>query len=285
MQLSVMSLRRKKKLLRKKNSWPSWPHMEIRRILTYYSKNSEEKDMQSAYQLQYVEFLKLREKYKQQTLELNSLRTKKTSMLIKINDLEERLLERQLQLERVSDEKLTHMLSIQKCPTDKIGLRYVPTSISNTSSTSKTIFVRPVIHESPPPRRDKGKAIMEGEFSINPQPLVKLPIRRKPPTCHHCGELGHIRLNCPHRQVQQKKNGWLLKLPCVTNVELAVISDQGVLHLSLPSIIDLRPEIMFQSFSNCRSLLKRKRLGSPRRLQEGKSPVKEHLPPVLSCKI
>jgi len=39
-------------------------------------------------------------------------------------------------------------------------------------------------------------------------------------------------------------------------VELVVISDQGVLHLSLPSIIDLRPEIMFQSFSSCRSLLK-----------------------------
>jgi hypothetical protein len=63
-------------------------------------------------QLQYVEFLKLREKYKQQVLDLNSLKTEKTTMLIKINDLEERLLETQLQLERVSDEKLTHMLSI-----------------------------------------------------------------------------------------------------------------------------------------------------------------------------
>jgi uncharacterized protein YifE (UPF0438 family) len=56
----------------------------------------EEEDMQSAYQLQYVEFLKLREKYKQQVLELNSLRTEKTSMLIKIDDFEERLLETQL---------------------------------------------------------------------------------------------------------------------------------------------------------------------------------------------
>jgi histone deacetylase complex regulatory component SIN3 len=44
-------------------------------------------------QLQYVEFLKLREKYKQQVLELNSLWTEKTFMLIKIDDLEERLLE------------------------------------------------------------------------------------------------------------------------------------------------------------------------------------------------
>jgi hypothetical protein len=77
-----------------------------------YSETSDEEDMQTAYQLQYVEILKLREKYKQQVLELNTLRTEKTTMLIKINDLEERLLETQLQLERISDEKLTHMLSI-----------------------------------------------------------------------------------------------------------------------------------------------------------------------------
>jgi uncharacterized protein YbaR (Trm112 family) len=102
------------------------------------SENSEEEDMQSAYQLQYVEFLKLREKYKQQVLELNSFKTKKTLMLIKINELEERLLEKQLQLERVLDDKLTHMLSIQKCPTDKTGLGYVPTS--DTPSSSKTII-------------------------------------------------------------------------------------------------------------------------------------------------
>jgi predicted nuclease with TOPRIM domain len=92
--------------------------------------------MQSAYQLQYVEFLNLREKYKQQVQELNNLRTEKTTMLIKINDLEERLLETQFQLERVSDEKLIHMLSIQKCPTNKTGLGYVPPSTSNTPSTS-----------------------------------------------------------------------------------------------------------------------------------------------------
>jgi hypothetical protein len=165
------------------------PHEDKEDSQSYYSENSGEEDIQSAYQLQYVEFLKLREKYKQQVLELNSLRTEKTSMLIKINDLEERLLETQLQLERVSDEKLTHMLSIQKCPTNKTRLGYVPTSISDTSSTSKTIFV------------DKGKAVMEGKVLIISQSITKLPIRRKPLTCHHCGELGHIRPNCPHQQV------------------------------------------------------------------------------------
>jgi hypothetical protein len=168
------------------------PHEDKEDSQSYYSENSEEEDMLSAYQLQYVEFLKLREKYKQQVLELNNIRTEKTSILIKIHDLEERLLETQLQLERVSDEKLTHMLSIQKCPTDKTGLGYVP------PSTSKTIFVKPVIPESPPPRVDKGKAIMKGEVPIIPQPPAKLPIRREPLTCHHCGDPGHIRPKCPH---------------------------------------------------------------------------------------
>jgi len=124
--------------------------------------------MQTAYQLQYVEFLKLREKYKQQVLELNSLRTEKAIMLIKINDLEERLLGTQLQLERVSDEKLTHMLSVQKCPIDKIELRYVPPSTSDTLSDSQTIFVKPIIPESPSSCVDKGKTVMEEEVPVIP---------------------------------------------------------------------------------------------------------------------
>jgi hypothetical protein len=66
-----------------------------------------------------------------------------------------------LQLERVSDEKLTHMLSIQKYPIDKTGLGYVPPSASNTPSTSQTIFVKPVISESPPSSVDKEKTVME----------------------------------------------------------------------------------------------------------------------------
>jgi hypothetical protein len=110
-----------------------------------------------------------------------------------------------LKLERVLDEKHIHMVSIQKCPTDKTGLGYVPSSISNTPSTSKTIFMKPVIPESSPPSVDKGKTVMEGEVPVISHPLAKLPIRRKPPTCHHCGELGHIRPKRPHWQVQRKK--------------------------------------------------------------------------------
>jgi hypothetical protein len=142
------------------------PYEENEDSQSYYSENNEEEYMQSAYQLQYAGFLKLREKYKQQVLELNSLRTEKT--LIKINVLEERLLETQLQLERVSDEKLTHMVSIQKCPTDKTGLGYVPPFTSDTPSTSQTVFVKPIIPESPPSCVDKGKTAMEGEVLIIP---------------------------------------------------------------------------------------------------------------------
>jgi hypothetical protein len=64
------------------------PQEENEDSQSYYFENNEEEDMQSAYQLQYAEFLKLREKYKRQVLELNNLRIEKTAMLIKINDLE-----------------------------------------------------------------------------------------------------------------------------------------------------------------------------------------------------
>jgi hypothetical protein len=143
------------------------PYEEKEDSQSYYSEHSDEKDMKAAYELQYIEFLKLREKYKQQVQELNSLRTEKTTMLIKINDLEERLLETQLQLERVTDEKLTHMLSIQNCQTNKTGLRYVSPSTFDTP-TSKIVFVKPAIPESPPLCVDKGKTVMKGEVPYIP---------------------------------------------------------------------------------------------------------------------
>jgi hypothetical protein len=45
---------------------------------------------------------------------------------------------------------------------------------------------------------------MKGEVPDIPQPLATPLIRRKPPTCHHCGELGHIRPRCPYRQAHRK---------------------------------------------------------------------------------
>jgi hypothetical protein len=87
--------------------------------------------------------------------------------------------------------------------------------------------------------------------------------------------------------------GRLLKLPCVTNVELAVLSDPGVLHLkrSHPCIIDPLPKILFQGISS-KGLLQQRRLGSPRnliwrdqRLQKRKPSMKEHPLSALSCEI
>jgi hypothetical protein len=89
-----------------------------------------------------------------------------------------------------------------------------------------------------------------------------------------------------------RKSGRLLKLPCVTNVELVVMSDLSVLDLSHPSSIDLHPKIILQGISSCRNLFKQKRFRFPksciwknRRLQKAKSVMKEILLPVLSCKI
>jgi hypothetical protein len=143
--------------------------------------------MKVAYELQYIEFLKLRKKYKQQVEQLKSLRTEKTTMLIKINDIEERLLKTQLQLERVTDEKLTHMLSIQKSPTDKTGLEYVAPP-SDIPFTSRTVFVKPTILKPPLTIMDKGKDIISGDIPIT----QKLPTIRRPPICHHCGLSGHV---------------------------------------------------------------------------------------------
>jgi hypothetical protein len=206
-------------------------------------------------------------------------------MFIQINDLEERLLETQLQLERVTDEKLTHTLSIQKCPTNKTSLRYVPPT-SETPSTSKIVFVKPAIPESPPSCVDKGKNVMEGEVPDIPQSQAKPLIRRTPPTCHHCGELDISDLSSLISKLSGSHTGRLLKLQCVTNVESAIMSGPGVLHLKRS-----HPEILFQGISN-RGLLLQRRLGSPRnliwrdqRLKKRKPSMKEHPLSVVSYEI
>jgi hypothetical protein len=72
-------------------------------------------------------------------------------------------LETQLQLERVTDERLTYMLSIQKSPTDKTRLEYVAFS-SDIPSTSKNVFVKPIVLELPSVCMDKGKEVISGMF-------------------------------------------------------------------------------------------------------------------------
>jgi hypothetical protein len=145
-------------------------------------------ELKEAYKTHYVEFKKLREGRKQHIHDLNSLQTEKSSLLCKIQELEEKLLETQLQLERVIDEKLTHMLSIQKSPTDKTGLGYVAPP-SDIPSTSRTVFVKPVVSEPPPIVEDKGKDKINGDVSDTQKP----PSFRKSPIYHRCSLSGHVR--------------------------------------------------------------------------------------------
>jgi len=103
-------------------------------------------------------------------------------------------------LERVTDENLTYMLSIQKSPTNKFGLGYVAPP-SDIPSTSRTVFVRPTIPESPLTVVDKGKDIINGDIPVT----QKLPTIRQPPICHHCGLSGHVRPQCSLLKAQRSK--------------------------------------------------------------------------------
>jgi hypothetical protein len=90
--------------------------------------------------------------------------------------------------------------------------------------------------------------------------------------------LGILDLGALISKLKGSYTGRLIKLPCVTNVELVVMSGPRVLHLrgSCPGIMDLIPEILFKGISSSRGLLQQRRLGSPRdlmwrdrRLQKG----------------
>jgi hypothetical protein len=83
------------------------------------------------------------------------------------------------------------MLSIQKSPKDKTGLEYVA-STSNILSTSKTIFVKPIVPEPPPSCMDKGKAVIGGDVLAVAEPTQMPPTKIEHPRCHHCGLNGHI---------------------------------------------------------------------------------------------
>jgi hypothetical protein len=68
------------------------------------------------------------------------------------------------------------MLSIQKSPTDKIGLRYVAPS-SDAPSTSKIVFVKPVVPEPPPTIEYKGKNKVNDDVPGTQKPhSIRIPI-------------------------------------------------------------------------------------------------------------
>jgi len=174
------------------------PHVEEEDSYSEHSDDGEE--LKEAYKTLYIEFEKLREGSKQHIHDLNSLQTEKSSLLCKIQELEEKLLETQLQLERFTDEKLTHMLSIQKSSTDKTGLGYVAPP-SDIPSTSRTVFVKPAVPESPPIVEDKGKDKIHGDVPGTQKPYSI----RKSPICHHCGLSGHVQPQCSLLKAQKAK--------------------------------------------------------------------------------
>jgi hypothetical protein len=175
------------------------PHVEEED--SYYSKHSDNgKKLKKAYKTLYIEYEKLREVRKQHLYDLNSLQTEKSYLLLRIQELEKKLLETQLQLERVIDEKLNRMLSIQKSPTDKTGLGYVAPP-SDAPSTSKTIFVKPTVPETPPTVEDKGMDKVNDDVSGTQKPHSI----KRPPICHHCGLSGHVCPQCSLLKAQKAK--------------------------------------------------------------------------------
>jgi hypothetical protein len=150
--------------------------------------------------------------------------------------------------------------------------------------------VKPVIPESPPQEWIREKLLWKGKFlsslSLRPSFLSEESLS------HAITVVSQDTSDLSAHIGKGRKSGRLLKLPCVTNVELAVMSDLSVLHLSHPGSIDLHPEIILQGISSCRNLFKQKRLRFPksciwknRRLQKAKSVIKEIFLLVLSCKI
>jgi hypothetical protein len=92
------------------------------------------------------------------------------------------------------------MLSIQKSPNDKTGLGYVASS-SDVPSTSKTVFVKPIVPELPPTVEDKQKEKVNDDVPGIQQPHSI----RRPPICHHCGLSGHVRPQCSLLKAQKVK--------------------------------------------------------------------------------
>lgn len=126
------------------------------------------------------------------------MKIEQSTLLQKITYLEDKLMDALLQLERLLDNKLAQMLTGQKYSFDKTDLWYVATiNASNMASTSKTVFVKPLVPKSQNAYKDRGKAIMISckNASISPA-RPKHSTTRSLPTCHHYGMVGHFRPNC-----------------------------------------------------------------------------------------
>jgi hypothetical protein len=78
-------------------------------------------------------------------------------------------------------------------------------SSSDIPSTSKTIFVKPIIPEPPSVSLDKWYEVIGGDVLVSAKATQKPPLTRMPPICHHCGLSGHIRPQCSLLKAQRSK--------------------------------------------------------------------------------
>jgi len=153
----------------------------------YYFEHGDE-ELKEEYCVMYMELMKLRKSNQKKVIKLNTMKTERDTLLQKITDLEDKPMDAQLQLEKFSDNKIAEMLTSQKCSSDKTGLRYVATNSSNIASTSKTVFFKASGSKPQDDASCENDNTTPGKFEHSTE--------RSLPTCHHCGMVGHIRLNC-----------------------------------------------------------------------------------------
>jgi hypothetical protein len=177
---------------------------------------SEEDDLQAAYNNLFVEFTKLKKLNKKTFKKLNEIELEKENLLVTLDDsralnckleldiaelneknksLENALTESKDQLNKFSSDKLNKMLSCQKNHGDKSGLGFV----DNCSSMPSTSCVKNVCEKKVmfvPASSDKGKKVLVDPYVSRSKSRIVHPHRkhhsqRFVPTCHHCGKVGH----------------------------------------------------------------------------------------------
>ena len=143
------------------------------------------------------------------------------------------------------------MLSIQKSASDRTGLGY-GLSLSNTASSSTTIFVPPANNvkienneikiKLASENLDKGKSILGAPLKLEKKdvknPRAKKtnsqkPKQKKQHLCHHCGAAGHTRPNCYKWLATQQSNSMI------------AFENQNQLQSSLAPLGDLLKTLMF----------------------------------------
>ena len=158
---------------------------------------------------------------------IGALRFENNFLVEKTKKLEAELFQVRAQLKRTSSAKLDEMLSIQKSTSDCTGLGYGISS-SNTASTSTTVFVPlaknteieniDVKISQTSENLDKGKSILGAPPKLDKKeaknPKAKKansqkPKQKKQQLCHHCGAVGHTRLNCYKWLATQQSNGMI----------------------------------------------------------------------------